>query len=308
MTVRTTAAGGRLRRIPFFTERRREYIAFLFFILPNMGLIALWIYWPFLQSLYLSITSWNPLMAAKKIVWLENYAKLLQSPLFWQVTKNTSIFTAGVVFVQLILALGLAVLLNQKLWALGLWRLAIFSPHVTTAAAMALVWLNIYAPNHGPLAALFGLFDLDFPNVLSSTTLALPALMIVAIWKGLGYTTIVFLAALQGVDRELKDAAAVDGANAWQSFWYVSFPSISPVTYFLVVTGLTGTFQTFGLVHVMTGGGPLNATNLYVFHLYREAFQFYRYGLASALAVLMFILIMVFTYLQTRAAERWVHY
>jgi multiple sugar transport system permease protein len=119
---------------------------------------------------------------------------------------------------------------------------------------------------------------------------------------------VIFLAALQGVNQDLKEAAAIDGASAWQVFWNVSFPAISPVTYFLVVTGLIGTFQTFDLVNVMTGGGPLDSTNLYVFQLYREAFHYFRMGYASALAVAMFLLIMGFTYVQTRWAERWVHY
>jgi len=132
--------------------------------------------------------------------------------------------------------------------------------------------------------------------------------MAVGIWRGLGYATVIFLAALQGVSQDLKEAAAIDGANAWQSFWNVSFPAISPVTYFLIVTGLIGTFQTFDIVNVMTGGGPLNATNLYVFRLYQEAFVFFRMGYASALAVVMFVFIMGFTVVQTRVAERWVHY
>lgn len=308
MAVRTSAATRRVSRTPLLTDRRREQIAFLFLVLPNMALIALWIYWPFVQSLYLSLTRWNPLTKVKTLVWLQNYDKLLHSPLFWQVVRNTVIFTAGVVGARLILGLALAVLLNQKLRALGLWRLAIFSPHITTTAAMALVWVTIYDPHHGPLGALLGLFGLSFPNVLIKPDLALPAVMGVAVWKGLGYTTMVFLAALQGVQRQLQDAASVDGANAWQSFRHISFPAISPVTYFLVVTGLMSTFNTFALVDVMTGGGPVNSTALYVFYLYEEAFHFLRYGYASALAVLMFILVTAFTYAQTRAADRWVHY
>jgi sn-glycerol 3-phosphate transport system permease protein len=304
----TKTVQGARRGLPQLKERHREYIAFLAFALPNLATLAIWVYWPFIFSLYLSFTNWNILRAAKQIVGFDNYLNLAQDPLFWQVTQNTVIFTIVTVFMRLALSLGLAVLLNQQLLGRALWRLVIFSPHITTSAAIALVWLAIYEPSYGPIAGVLSSVGLTFPNVLASTTYALPALMLVAVWKGLGYSTVVFLAALQGVNKDLKEAAAIDGANGWQSFWNVSFPAISPVTYFLIVTGLISTFQTFDLVNVITGGGPVNATNLYVFQLYREAFHYFRMGHASALAVVMFVAIMGFTYLQTRVAERWVHY
>jgi len=299
--------GGMLSRF-HLTERRREYIAFLFFILPNMTLLAVWTFWPFFHSLYLSLTNWNLLKPEWDMVWLENYARLLKSPEFWQITKNSLIFAFGTVSVKLALSLALAVLLNQWLVARGLWRLIIFSPHITTTAAMALVWSAMYAPRFGIFANLFSQLGLKFPSVLSDTKLVLPALMLVAIWKGLGFSTVVFLAALQSVERPLKEAAAIDGANAWQSFWNVSFPAISPMTYFLIITGLIGAFKTFDVVAVMTGGGPSNASNLYVYQIYREAFGYQHFGFSSALAVILFIVLMVFTYAQTRLKRRWVSY
>ncbi len=268
----------------------------------------MWVYYPFVYSFYLSLTSWNLLSPNINFVGLQNYINLLQNPAFHQVVFNTFLFTLGTVFVRLAISLGLAILLNQNLFLRSLWRLIIFSPHITTSAAMALVWLSMYDPNYGPFSALFSLFGLDFPNVMASTELALPALIVVAIWKGLGFSTIVFLAALQSVSNDLLDAASVDGANAWQSFWAVTFPAISPVTYFLVVTGMIGAFQTFDIVSVMTGGGPVNATNLYVFSLYREAFHYNRMGYASAIAVIFFVVMMIFTFVQTRLANRWVTY
>jgi multiple sugar transport system permease protein len=132
--------------------------------------------------------------------------------------------------------------------------------------------------------------------------------MIVAIWKGLGFSTVVFLAALQSVDRTLVEAASIDGANAWQRFRHVSLPAISPVTYFLMVTGLIGAIQTFDIVQVMTGGDPGNASNIYVYQIYIEAFRFNRMGHASALAVIMFIIVMIFTVIQTRLKSKWVSY
>ena len=299
---------GTTRSIFRLNERRREYIAFLLFILPNTALLLIWIYWPLIDSLYLSTTSWNLLSPEKPFVGLDNYLRLLENEDFALVLKNTVYFTFGVVFVRLALSLALAVLLNQRLVLRGFWRLIIFSPHITPSGAMALVWLSIYDPNYGPLENILSSFGGFFPNVLADTELVLPALIVVGIWKGLGFSTVIYLAALQGVDRELRDAAAVDGANAWQAFWNVSFPAISPVSYFLVTTGLINTFQTFDLVQVMTQGGPANASMTYVFHLYREAFHYYRMGMASTVAVVFLVIMMGFTLLSNQFAKRWVHY
>ena len=290
------------------TERKREYIAFLLFILPNMVMLAIWVYYPFFYSIYLSLTNWNLLNPEYSFVGLANYANLLQNPTYLQVVYNTLAYAGGTVFIRLAISLGLALLLNRVLFASSLWRLIIFSPHITTSAAMALVWLSMYDPTFGPLSSLLDGIGVKFPNVMASTDLALPALMVVGIWKGLGFSTIVFLAAMQNVSKDLLDAASVDGANAWRSFWHVTFPAISPVTYFLVITGLIGAFETFDIVSVMTGGGPSNSTNLYVYSLYREAFHYNRMGYASAIAVVFFFVMMAFTYLQTRLANRWVTY
>jgi sn-glycerol 3-phosphate transport system permease protein len=290
------------------TERRREYLAFLIFILPNITLLAMWTFWPFFHSFYLSLTNWNLLRPTWDMVGVDNYLRLFRSPEFWQITRNTLIFAVGTVTIGLLLALALAVLLNQWLIARGFWRLVIFSPHITTSAAMALVWLSMYDPKHGIFAAIFSWMGLRFPNVLSDPSLVLLAIMLVAIWKGLGFSTVILLAGLQGVDRTLKEAAAMDGANSWQIFRHVSFPAITPIFYFLTITGLMSAIKTFDIVSVMTGGGPANASNLYVYQIYREAFGFQRMGFASALAVIMFVLIMVFTYAQTRVKDRWVNY
>ncbi len=189
---------GSTQRLPHrLTERSRESIAFVLFILPNMLLLAVWTYWPFFYSFYLSLTSWNLLRPVKPFVGLQNYVNLLQSPIFYQVMGNTLLFTGVTVGTRLVLSLGLAVLLNQWLMGRGFWRLVIFSPHITTSAAMALVWLSVYDPNYGPLAAILGLFGLPFPNVMSNPDLALSGVMVVAIWKGLGFSTVIFLAALR---------------------------------------------------------------------------------------------------------------
>lgn len=288
--------------------RRRENLWFVILVFPNLLLLAIWTFWPFIHSLYLSFTDWNLLTPTWNIVGFENYLKLLRTPLFWQVTRNSMLFGIGTVAVGLPLALGLALLLNQPLYLRSLWRFIFFSPHITTTAAMALVWKAMYDPDFGIFNTLFAFFGGKFPDVLGDTRYVLPALAVVAIWKSLGFSTVVFLAALQGVDTTLKEAAAIDGANSRQIFRYVVFPSITPITYFLLVIGIVGAIRTFDVVSVMTGGGPANASNMFVYQIYTEAFTNLRMGVASALAGIMLLIILVITAVQTRLRERWVNY
>jgi ABC-type sugar transport system permease subunit len=296
------------RSRPLLDERRREALAFLLFVAPNLFLLSVWTLWPFFHALYLSFTDWNLLRPTWNMIGFANYASLLASGAFWQVARNSVIFSVGVVAANLTISMGLALLLNQWLVARGFWRLVIFSPHITTSAAMALVWVSMYDPQYGPIAGAFEWFGLQFPNVLADTRFVLLALMVVAAWKSLGFSTIILLAALQGVDRTLKEAAAIDGANQRQIFRHVTFPAISPIMYFLIVIGLLDAIKTFDLVSVMTDGGPGNASNMFVYQIYQEAFRFQRMGYASAISVIMFILIMGFTYAQTRIKSRWVTY
>lgn len=293
---------------PKMSERRREAISFLLFVSPNLILLSVWTFWPFFHALYLSFTDWNLLRPTWNMVGLNNYINLLTSATFWQIARNSVVFALGVVSATLTISMALALLLNQWLVARGFWRLVIFSPHITTSAAMALVWVSMYDPKHGPFAAALGWLGLTFPNVLADTNLVLLALMVVATWKGLGFSTIIILAALQGVDRTLKEAASIDGANQRQIFRHVVFPAITPIMYFLVVTGILDAIKTFDLISVMTDGGPGNASNMFVYQIYQEAFRFQRMGYASAISVIMFVLIMSFTYFQTRIKSRWVSY
>jgi sn-glycerol 3-phosphate transport system permease protein len=292
----------------FLTEKRREAITFLILIAPNLILLAMWTYWPFFHAFFLSMTNWNPLTPTWKFVGIDNYVKLLTNPLFWQITRNTLLFAVGTVGIGLSISLGLALLLNQPLSGLPIWRFVYFSPHITTSAAIALVWSSIYDPQTGVLASLSVWLNTKIPNPLLSPIWVLPAVMLVAIWKGLGFSTVVFLAGLQNVDKTLKEAAAIDGANAWQVFRYVTFPALSPITNFLVVIGLMNAIKTFDIIAVMTGGGPANASNLYVYQIYKEAFDFLRMGMASALAIIMLVIIVTLTLIQNWGKSRWVSY
>jgi ABC-type sugar transport system permease subunit len=305
-----STATGRISQLLSPRSRRRlqERLTFLSFVTPNFVLFAIFTFWPIFFTFYLSFTDWNMIRTTRNLVGLENYRQLVADSLFYKVITTTLIFAITTVVVRMALSLGLAILLNQKLPGQNVFRALVFSPHITTTAAAAMVWVFVFDPNFGLLKAGLDIFGIRSPNWLSDPKWALPAVIIVAIWKTIGFSTVIYLAGLQSVDKELQDAARVDGADELSVFRHVTLPLLTPVTFFLLITGLIGALQTFDLVAVMTRGGPLDSTTTYVYHLYRTAFEHFRAGYSSALAMVFFLVIMAITLLQTRLARRWVHY
>jgi sn-glycerol 3-phosphate transport system permease protein len=301
-------AGLSPRRAGTRRRSRREALTFIAFVTPNFLLLAVFTFWPVLYSLYLSFFKWNMIAKRKTFLALENYRAMLADPVFWMVTRNTFALAGGTVLVTLAIALALAVVLNRRIPGRSLYRAVIFSPTFTTSVAVAMVWGWILEPNYGLLRVLLGWVGVASPNWFTDVHWSLPAIMIVAIWSGLGYAMVIFLAGMQGIPVELYDAARVDGASPWQTFWKLTFPLLSPTTFFLVVTSVIGALKAFDVVSIMTDGGPMNSSNVYVLYLYQNAFKWFKAGYASALALVLFVLIMVITLAQMRLSKRWVHY
>jgi sn-glycerol 3-phosphate transport system permease protein len=304
----TADAGLSPRRAGTRRRSRREALTFIAFVTPNFLLLAVFTFWPVLYSLYLSFFKWNMIAKRKTFLALENYRAMLADPVFWMVTRNTFALAGGTVLVTLAIALALAVVLNRRIPGRSLYRAVIFSPTFTTSVAVAMVWGWILEPNYGLLRVLLGWVGVASPNWFTDVHWSLPAIMIVAIWSGLGYAMVIFLAGMQGIPVELYDAARVDGASPWQTFWKLTFPLLSPTTFFLVVTSVIGALKAFDVVSIMTDGGPMNSSNVYVLYLYQNAFKWFKAGYASALALVLFVLIMVITLAQMRLSKRWVHY
>jgi multiple sugar transport system permease protein len=244
---------------------------------------------------------------------LDNYREMLRDPVFWRACGNTLFYIITIVPLQLGLGLIVAVALNQAIRGTEAFRMIYFLPVVTTIVAGAIVFRLLLGKN-GPLADLvagFGnLLDLPLrlPDLLGSTRYSKWSVVLLTLWKNTGFTVVVYLAALQGVPRELYDAAHVDGANGWQRFRNVTFPIISPTTFFLFVLQTIGAFQIFTEPFVMTRGGPAQSSMPVVQYIYDNAFRFTRMGKASAIAWFLFIFIFGFTLVQTRMQRRWVHY
>ncbi len=290
------------------THFQRERLTFLAFIAPNFLLFAIFTFWPLLYNFFLSFNRWNLLAPKPTWIWFNNYIDMISDPIFWKALGNTFYLAGGTIFIRLALALGLALVLNQKLAMRSVYRAIIFSPTFTTGAAIAIVWSWILHEDIGLLRLPLNAIGLISPNWLGDPNWTIPALIIVSIWKGMGYDMVIFLAGLQGVPVELYEAARVDGAGRWALFRHITLPMISPITFFLVVTSIISALQVFDLVAVMTGGGPMNSSKVYVFYLYENAFRYYRIGYAAALSMVLFVITLAITIFQTRLSKRWVHY
>jgi multiple sugar transport system permease protein len=263
---------------------------------------------PIVASLALSFTSWD-ILRPPRFAGFANYAELLgNASLFWQALKVTTVYAFVSVPLHVTLALLVAILLNQRVRGLPLWRTIYFLPSVVSGVAVAFLWQWVLNADYGLVNwLLWTVFHVAGPAWLVDTHWALPALILMSLWS-FGGPMVIFLAGLQGVPVEIQEAAAMDGANALQRFRHVTLPIITPVVLFNLTLGLIGALQMFTQAFVITSGGPANATLTLMLYLYQNAFQNLRMGFASAIAWLLFIYIMVLTLLVFRSSRRWVFY
>ena len=202
----------------------------------------------------------------------------------------------------------LALLCNRQVRGIGFFRAAYFAPFITNIVAVGYIWYWIYNPERGFLNGLLSTVGIDGPAWLSSSSWALFAVVIVSVWQGAGYPMVIFLAGLQGIPKDLYEAAEIDGAGAWQRVRRITLPLLTPSLFFVVVTQFITSFQVFGVIYIMTQGGPGNATSVYIYYLYQTAFSFGKLGYASAMAWVLFVIIMVVTFIQIRLTKRFVYY
>lgn len=286
---------------------RREALAGYLAIAPWLLGFLLFELGPLLASLYLSFTKFD-VLTAPEWVGMKNWQKMLfADPLIWHSLKITAIYSVGAVSLGLVLGLALALLLNQDVRGLSIYRTVYYTPAVVSGSAVAMMWLLVFNPEVGILNRLLALVGITGPAWLFDRQWALIAFIIMSIW-GVGGGMVLYLAALQGVPTELYDAAKIDGAGAWARLWYVTLPMISTVIFFNLIMGIIGSFQVFTSAFIMTQGGPANATYFFVLGVYLNAFQFLKMGYASAMAWLLTIIILLLTLLAFRLSGRWVYY
>lgn len=292
-----TAPPGRPRLRWWNEETRFSWLA----ILPALAFFALFVGFPVGYSFYLSFHEWNMMAPTPTWVGLENYTELLGDEAFRRSLVQTAIFTAGITACIVVFSLGMAVLLDQKLRWIRLYRTIFYLPAVTSLVAIGIVWVWMFDPQYGLINQVLRGIGIDGPLWLADTRVALVALILTAAWRNIGYFATIFLAGLQGIDAMYYEAARIDGAGAWAAFWRITLPMLKPTILFVVVMSVILSFQVFALVYVMTSGGPANSTSVLVFHLYQQAFTYFRMGYASAIGFVLFVIIFALTLLQFKA-------
>ncbi|MEO0142490.1 MAG: sugar ABC transporter permease [candidate division WOR-3 bacterium] len=310
--------------------RRFKFTPYLF-LLPALLVIFIFRLYPIIQAIRMSFYKWS-IAGPLKFIWFKNYLRLFIDPKFYQSLSNTFWYVIGVVPPTIALSVIIAYLLNQKIKGQGVYRTVYYLPVVTSIVAISVVWRWIFNPDRGLFNAILGLFGITglrwlndsrgvFEIILAhlgihlngffaGPSIALCALIIMAVWHNLGYCIIIALAGLQNIPAQYYEAARLDGANNWNLFWRITIPILSPTIFYLLITQSIIAFNTFTPVYVMTQppGGPLGTTSLVVYYLYEQSFRLWNLGYANAIAFVLFIIIFLLTQFQKRFIEQWVYY
>ncbi|GIO56600.1 ABC transporter permease [Paenibacillus rhizosphaerae] len=285
-------------------ERLRPYSM----VAPAIIVFAMFFIYPIFYMMYLSLFDWNFVSPTKTFVGIQNFVDLLSEPDFRQVLSNTTLYTVLTVTLTTGLSLFMAIWLNRSGFFYGLVQGAIFSPHIISLVSISLLWSWLMDPEYGLLNWVIGLFGFGKLEWLSHPSTSLISLVIVAVWKGLGYNTLVFIAGLQSIPQDIYEAASLDRSRPWTTFTRLILPMLSPTIFFLVIINLIGSFQVFETIAIMTQGGPVNSTNTLVYYIYEAGFRFFKIGYASAAGVILLFIVGILTIVYFRLLSSRVHY
>ncbi|HVX45268.1 MAG TPA: sugar ABC transporter permease [Mycobacteriales bacterium] len=317
MTESKAIAGGIATSVPVarardrqpksWRSRLRRYEGLLYIAPVILGVMAFQLV-PILVSIYASLTSWNGIQSPK-FIGLDNFREMFTTdPLFTQTLGNTVLYTVLTIPLTMVIAFILALLCNRKVRGIGFFRAAYFAPFITNIVAVGYIWYWIYKPDGGLLNSLLSPLGIHGPAWLSDSHWALLSVVVVSVWQGAGYPMVIFLAGLQGIPKDLYEAADIDGATGRSRVFRITIPLLTPSIFFVMITQFITSFQVFGVIYIMTQGGPGHATSVYIYYLYEVAFAFGRFGYAAALAWVLFAVLAVVTFIQWRLQRRWVFY
>jgi len=292
----------------FKSNRLKEVLGAYVFLLPNFVGFLVFTSIPVLASLFLAFVDWD-ILTPPKWVAVDNFIRLGKDHLFWKYVGNTLFLMMGIP-ITMCASLALALVMNKKLRGIVVFRTIYFLPSICAGVALCMLWRWIYNPDFGLLNNFLSKLHINGPEWLSSTVWAKPALMLMGLWTGIGgYNMILYLAGLQGIDPQLYEAADIDGANVWQKFWAITWPMLTPTTFFIFIMGVIGGFQGgFEAAYIMTGGGPAGATTTISFYIYNNAYQWFKMGYAASIAWLLFIVILIVTLFNWKYGGKVVHY
>ena len=303
----TPSSGQAPRKRPWFTYQRRDALTGYLFVAPQVLGIVAFVLVPLGLIIYFSFHEWNVLAGTFTFVGTDNFERLFNDKQLAPVLQATAVFSTGLVVLNLSLALLLAVMLNRRSRAMVVYRTIFFSPVVVSLVAWTIVW-GFLLQDNGGINGLLATIGIEGPNWLREGPTAMAAVIVVQVFKNVGLNMILFLAALQGVPRELEEAARIDGANSWTLFRRITIPLISPTILLTFIITIVGSLQVFAQVAVLTQGGPGSSTTVLVYYLFQQAFLFGRFGYGSVLAIVLFIIVLVLTIVQWQLRKKWVFY
>ncbi|MFH8618976.1 carbohydrate ABC transporter permease [Streptomyces sp. NPDC017979] len=283
--------------------RRHDARAGLLFVAPMLLLFTVFRFGPVVGAAFLSMTDYR-LNGAWEFIGAENYSRLIDDDLFWESLGVTALYTAVYVPLTIGLALGTAMLLHRTVWMRGFFRGVYFLPYVTSIVLAAVVWKWIYEVEDGLLNSALGALSFGSVDFLGSESLVLPSIAATSAWKGFGYSMLILLAGLQSIPRAVTEAATIDGAGGWQRFRHITLPMLRPVLFFVLVIEAIQAFQVFDQMYVMTAGGPVRSSYSLVYLLYDTGFKYFDFGYASALGLVLFLVVLVFSLIQRRLIGR----
>jgi len=299
------SSGRRKRR--FWSTKTEEIVTGYLCLLPTLLYAAVFLVFPVFFSLVLSFQRW-PMFGPKKFVGWQNYQRILQDEVFWLSLRNALHYAVLYVPLSIILALAVAMLLNQPIRGVNLYRTGYFVPVVTSSVAVAVVWSFLFNTDYGLLNDFLTRLGGSRVGWLTNPDIAMYSVVIFSLWKGLGGNVVLYLAALQGVPGHLYEAAKIDGAGPWAQFRYITWPLVTPTTFFMFIMGIIGAIQVFEQIYIMTGGGPMRATYVVFMYMYDYAFRYNEMGYASAVGYLMAVIIFALTLINMRVSSKYVYY
>jgi multiple sugar transport system permease protein len=291
------------------SRQQKKYLVAYSFIAPNFIGYFFFTLIPVVISLLLSFFNWNGASGSISFNGLANYLRMTQNDTFRISLLNTVYYAVFSVPFTMVCSLTLALFLNQPIKGRAFFRSVFFFPHVASVVAIAVVWNMLFNPDMGPVNQLLHRLGVeDTPRWAASTTWVMPTIVMASIWRGMGYYMVIYLAALQSIPKELYESSKMDGASFWRSFIHITIPMLTPTTFFVSIMLTISCFKVFDLIWMMTQGGPGRSSSVLVLHIYKSAFLEYRFGYASAVAVVLFLLALCITLIQFRTERKWVNY
>ena len=285
------------------------------FLLPSLIGMLIFSLLPLVISGLISLTDWNgldkltnPNFLQEHFIGLENYKRILTTPEFWRTLGNTVEYIVLYIPFMLAASLLVAYLLSQPHRGIGAFRVVYYIPVLTSWVAASLIWKSVLSPQYGALNGILKIFGITGPGWLTDEKWAMSAIVLVSVWKDMGFFGLILLSGVVGINKTYYEAASLDGANGWTKFFRITLPLLTPSIFYVLIVGMINAFQLFPQIMIMTGGGPNGATQVMVERIYNYGFRYYRMGYAAAFSWILFAIIMVFTAIQMKGQERWVHY